>query len=43
MVPFEAAEGSQNAPNVNLDNIGAPAAPAANDNADDEAPAAAAN
>ena len=44
MVPFEAAEGSQNAPSVNLDNIGgAPAAPAANDNADDEAPAAAAN
>ena len=45
MVPFEAAEGSQNAPSVNLDNIGAPAAPAApaNDNAGDEAPAAAAN
>ena len=45
MVPFEAAEGSQNAPSVNLDNIGAPAAPAApaNDNTDDEAAAAAAN
>ena len=46
MVPFAAAEGAQNAPSVNLDNIGAApaAAPAANDNADDEAaPAAAAN
>jgi LemA protein len=45
MVPFEAAEGSQNAPSVDLDNIGAPAQPAApaNDNAGDEAAAAAAN
>jgi LemA protein len=44
MVPFGASEEAQNAPSVDLDNIGAaPAAPAANDNADDEAPAAAAN
>lgn len=44
MVPFEASEAAQSAPTVNLDNIAAPpAAPAANDNADDEAPAAAAN
>lgn len=42
MVPFEAAEGAQNAPTVNLDSVAAPA-PAANDNADAEAPAAAAN
>ena len=46
MVPFEASAAAQTAPTVDLDNIGAapaPAAPAANDNADDEAPAAAAN
>ena len=47
MVPFEAADAAQNAPSVNLDDIGgapAPAQPAANDDeADDEAPAAAAN
>lgn len=43
MVPFEAAEAAQSAPSVNLDSVGAPAAPAANDNADAEAPAAAAN
>jgi LemA protein len=46
MVPFEASAAAQSAPTVDLDNIGAPpapAAPAANDNADDEAPAAAAN
>jgi LemA protein len=47
MVPFEASAAAQSAPTVNLDNIGAPAAPAqpaANDNANqDEAPAAAAN
>ena len=44
MVPFEAAAGAQNAPSVDLENIGAaPAAAPANDNADDEAPAAAAN
>ena len=45
MVPFEASAAAQNAPSVDLDNIGA--APAqgapANDNADDEAAAAAAN
>jgi len=45
MVPFEASQAAQDAPSVNLDDIGgAPAAaPAANDNADAEAPAAAAN
>ena len=44
MVPFEAAAAAQNAPTVNLDNIGGTApAPAANDNAEDEAPAAATN
>jgi LemA protein len=46
MVPFEASAAAQTAPTVNLDNIGAapaPAQPAANDNAEDEAPAAAAN
>jgi LemA protein len=46
MVPFEASAAAQTAPPVDLDNIGAapaPAQPAANDNAEDEAPAAAAN
>ena len=43
MVPFEAAAAAQNAPTVNLDDVGAAPAPAANDNADAEAPAAAAN
>ena len=44
MVPFEATAAAQTAPSVDLDNIGAPAAPAANDNAaETEAPAAAAN
>ena len=44
MVPFVASAASQTAPTVNLDNVGAPAAPAPNDNqAEDEAPAAAAN
>ena len=45
MVPFEASQAAQDAPSVNLDDIGgAPAAaPAANDNADAEAPPAAAN
>jgi LemA protein len=46
MVPFEASAAAQEAPTVNLDNIGAapaPAQPAANDNAEDEAAAAAAN
>ena len=44
MVPFAAAAEAQSAPTVDLNNIGAPAAPAANDNAaETEAPAAAAN
>jgi LemA protein len=46
MVPFEASAAAQTAPPVDLDNIGAapaPAQPTANDNAEDEAPAAAAN
>jgi len=43
MVPFEASQAAQDAPSVNLDDIAAPPAPAANDNADAEAPAAAAN
>ena len=44
MVPFEATAAAQSAPTVNLDAVGAPAAPAANDNtAAPEAPAAAAN
>jgi len=45
MIPFAASEAAQNAPAVDLENIGgAPAAaPAANDNAEDEAPAAATN
>jgi LemA protein len=46
MVPFEASAAAQEAPTVNLDNIGAapaPAQPAANDNAEDEAAAAPAN
>jgi LemA protein len=44
MVPFAASEAAQSAPEVNLDAVAAPAAPAANDNAaETEAPAAAAN
>ena len=46
MVPFAASEAAQNAPAVDLENIGGavPAAPAANDNAaETEAPAAATN
>ena len=44
MVPFAASAEAQSAPTVDLNNIGAPAAPAANDNATDEqTPAAAAN
>jgi LemA protein len=44
MVPFAASETAQSAPEVNLDAVAAPAAPAANDNAaETEAPAAAAN
>lgn len=44
MVPFEASQAAQTAPTVNLDNIGAQPAPAANDNTGDaETPAAAAN
>ena len=44
MVPFAATAEAQSAPTVDLNNIGAPAAPAANDNAaETEAPAAATN
>ncbi len=43
MVPFEASDAAQSAPTVNLDNIGGAPPAAANDNAGDEAPAAAAN
>jgi LemA protein len=44
MVPFAASETAQSAPTVDLDNIGAAPAPAANDNGTStEAPAAAAN
>ncbi|KRA83930.1 LemA family protein [Altererythrobacter sp. Root672] len=44
MVPFQASESAQTAPTVNLDNVGAPAAAPANDNAPAaEQPAAAAN
>ncbi len=45
MVPFAASESAQDAPTVNLDDIGGPPAeaPAANDNAEDHAPAAATN
>src|SRR6187431_1468953 len=44
MVPFAATADAQTAPTVDLNNIGGPAAPAANDNAaETEAPAAATN
>ena len=44
MVPFEASAAAQSAPTVDLDNVGAAPAPAANDNAaETEAPAAATN
>jgi LemA protein len=43
MVPFEAAESAQTAPPVNLDPVAAPTAPANDNAAETEAPAAAAN
>jgi len=43
MVPFEASAAAQSAPTVNLDAVAAPVAPANDNAAEDEAPAAAAN